>query len=71
MESVLAPTGRVAGRRARLRMVCPRYPAFNIYSHSARVMTSLGPVCVATAVNDIPGWDAEVIDENNKNVHQN
>jgi radical SAM superfamily enzyme YgiQ (UPF0313 family) len=28
-------------------------------------MTALGPVCVATAVNDVQGWDAEVIDENN------
>jgi radical SAM superfamily enzyme YgiQ (UPF0313 family) len=28
-------------------------------------MTALGPVCVATAANDIPGWDVEVIDENN------
>ncbi len=52
------------GRR-RLRMVCPAYPAFNIYSRPARVMTALGPVCVATAVHDVPGWDAEIIDENN------
>jgi len=51
--------------RARLRMVCPAYPAFNIYSRPARKMTALGPVCIATAVNDIPGWDAEIIDENN------
>jgi len=28
-------------------------------------MTALGPVSVATAVQDVPGWDAEVIDENN------
>ena len=56
---------RPAGRRARLRIVCPAYPAFNIYSRPAKVMTALGPVCVATAVQDIPGWDAEVIDENN------
>jgi len=28
-------------------------------------MTALGPICVATAVNDVEGWDAEVIDENN------
>jgi radical SAM superfamily enzyme YgiQ (UPF0313 family) len=28
-------------------------------------MTAMGPVCVATAVTDLPGWDAEVIDENN------
>jgi len=53
------------GRRARLRIVCPAYPAFNIYSRPAKVMTALGPVCVATAVQDVPGWDAEVIDENN------
>ena len=57
--------GRPAGRRALLRMVCPAYPAFNIYSRPARVMTALGPVCVSTAVHDIPGCDAEVIDENN------
>ena len=56
---------RPAGRRARLRIVCPAYPAFNIYSRPAKVMTALGPVCVATAVQDVPGWDAEVIDENN------
>jgi len=56
---------RPAGRRARLRIVCPAYPAFNIYSRPARVMTALGPVCVATAVQDVPGWDAELIDENN------
>ena len=28
-------------------------------------MTALGPVCIATAANDIPGLDVEVIDENN------
>ena len=28
-------------------------------------MTALGPVCIATAANEVPGWDAEVIDENN------
>ena len=56
---------RPAGRRFRLRMVCPVYPAINIYSRPAKVMTALGPVCVATAVHDIPGWDAEVVDENN------
>src|SRR3972149_11903546 len=48
-----------------MRIVCPAYPAFNIYSGPAKVMTALGPVCIATAVHDIPGWDAEVIDENN------
>ncbi|MFP4026766.1 MAG: B12-binding domain-containing radical SAM protein [Candidatus Brocadiia bacterium] len=52
-------------RRRRIRLVVPAYPAFNIYSGVARHMTALGPVCVATAVNDVPGWDVEVIDENN------
>ena len=51
--------------RRRLRMIVPAYPAFNVYSGVARNMTALGPVCVATAVNDVPGWDVEVIDENN------
>jgi radical SAM superfamily enzyme YgiQ (UPF0313 family) len=54
-----------ARRRACVRIVCPSYPAFNVYSGAAKVMTALGPVCVATAVQDVPGWDAEVIDENN------
>jgi len=57
--------GANRGGRRRLRIVCPAYPAFNIYSSPAKVMTSLGPVVVATAVQDVPGWDAEVIDENN------
>jgi radical SAM superfamily enzyme YgiQ (UPF0313 family) len=52
-------------RRRRLRMVVPAFPAFNIYSRIARRTTALGPVCVATAVHEIQGWDAEVIDENN------
>ncbi len=52
-------------KRQRLRMVVPAYPAFNIYSHVANKTTSLGPVCVASAVNEMAGWDAEVIDENN------
>ena len=60
-----AQLNRTAARRARLRIVCPAYPAFNIYSRPAKVMTALGPVCIATAVQDVPGWDAEVIDENN------
>jgi len=51
--------------RRRFRMIIPAYPAFNIYSGIARRMTALGPVCVATAVNDVEGWDVEVIDENN------
>jgi radical SAM superfamily enzyme YgiQ (UPF0313 family) len=51
--------------RKTLRIIIPAYPAFNIYSSIARITSALGPVSVATAVNDIPGWDAEVIDENN------
>lgn len=58
-------TQPVSSRRSLLRVICPAYPAFNIYSRPARVMTALGPVCVATAVHDLPGWDAEIIDENN------
>ena len=38
---------------------------FNIYSFNAGRTTALGPVCVATAVNEMEGWDVEVIDENN------
>jgi radical SAM superfamily enzyme YgiQ (UPF0313 family) len=57
------PSGRSS--RKLLRIIIPAYPAFNIYSAIARITSALGPVSVATAVNDIPGWDAEVIDENN------
>ncbi|MHC4985082.1 MAG: cobalamin-dependent protein, partial [Planctomycetota bacterium] len=64
MNPTSTPTVGSHGGRKRLRMISPSYPAFNIYSHAAKYMTALGPVCVATAVNDIPGWDAEVIDEN-------
>jgi radical SAM superfamily enzyme YgiQ (UPF0313 family) len=46
-------------------MIAPAYPAFNIYSRIARRTTALGPLCVATAVSRMPGWDVEVIDENN------
>jgi len=61
-----ALTSQVQGRRRyRLRMVCPAFPAANIYSRVARLTTSMGAICVATAVNEIAGWDAEVIDENN------
>ena len=52
-------------RRSLLRIICPAFPAFNIYSRPAKVMTALGPVCVATAVHDVDGWDVEIIDENN------
>lgn len=52
-------------KRRRLRIVIPAFPAFNIYSRIACRTTALGPVRVATAVNEVAGWDAEVIDENN------
>jgi len=51
--------------RHRFRAIIPAYPAFNVYSHIARGTVALGPVCVASAVNEMAGWDAEVIDENN------
>lgn len=46
-------------------MIIPCYPEFNIYSAVVRRTTSLGPVMVATIVNMIPGWEVEIIDENN------
>lgn len=52
-------------KRHRLRIVVPVFPAFNIYSSIASITTALGPVCVASAANEVEGWDAEVIDENN------
>ncbi len=52
-------------KRHRLRIVIPAYPTFNIYSSIARRTTALGPVCIASMVNEIEGWDVEVIDENN------
>ena len=52
-------------KRRRLRIIIPAFPTFNIYSRIAVRTTALGPVRVATAVNDMAGWDAEVIDENN------
>jgi radical SAM superfamily enzyme YgiQ (UPF0313 family) len=54
-----------AKKRHRLRIVIPAYPAFNIYSRIAKGTTALGPICVASAVNEIEEWDVEVIDENN------
>ncbi|MDD2927940.1 MAG: radical SAM protein [Candidatus Omnitrophica bacterium] len=52
-------------KRFRLRIIIPAYPAFNIYSYIAHKTTALGPVCVASAANEMEGWDVEVIDENN------
>ena len=52
-------------KRHRLRIIDPGYPALNIYSYNARRTTPLGPVCVGSAVNEMEGWDVEIIDENN------
>ncbi len=49
----------------RFRMVVPAYPTFNIYSRIAGKTTALGPLAVATVVQHMPGFTAEVIDENN------
>ncbi|MDP8259943.1 MAG: radical SAM protein [Candidatus Gygaella obscura] len=56
-------------KRHRLRIVIPAYPAFNIYSRVADKTTALGPVCVASSVNEMSGWDVEIIDENNLRMH--
>jgi radical SAM superfamily enzyme YgiQ (UPF0313 family) len=56
-------------KRLRLRIIIPAYPAFNIYSHLADKTTALGPVCVASSASEMPGWDVEVIDENNLRRH--
>jgi len=52
-------------KRRIFRIVIPKYPAFNVYSHIAKNTTALGPVCVAASASKMPGWDVEVIDENN------
>jgi len=52
-------------KRKLFRIVIPVYPAFNIYSEIALRTTALGPVCVASVISQMPGWDVEVIDENN------
>jgi len=65
MKDRLESVNGKAGNRRRLRIVIPAYPAFNVYSRIARTTTALGPVSVATAVNEVEGWDVEVIDENN------
>src|SRR3989338_6808204 len=56
-------------KRYMLRIIIPVYPAFNIYSYSAKRTTALGPVCVATAFNEMEKWDVEVIDENNLRLY--
>jgi radical SAM superfamily enzyme YgiQ (UPF0313 family) len=45
--------------------VIPAYSSFNIYSAVANKTTALGPVCIASVVDKMEHWDAEVIDENN------
>src|SRR5512143_817033 len=65
MQELKEWTNRKSGKRRRLRVVIPAYPAFNIYSRVARVTTALGPISVATAVHEMQGWDVEVIDEKN------
>ncbi|MEI6632155.1 MAG: radical SAM protein, partial [bacterium] len=56
-------------KRYRFRVVIPAYPAFNIYSSLADKTTALGPVCIASVVNEMEGWDVEVIDENNLRLY--
>ncbi|MDD5070755.1 MAG: hypothetical protein PHV17_08515, partial [Candidatus Omnitrophica bacterium] len=56
---------KASAKRRRLRIIVPAYPAFNIYTRIAKTTTALGPVCVASAVNEMANWDVEVIDENN------
>lgn len=56
-------------RALRLRIVVPAYPAFNIYSRVADKTTALGPLCIASVVHRMPGWEVEVIDENNYRRH--
>src|SRR5512136_23259 len=65
MQKKIGFLTREAGKRRRLRIIIPGYPAFNIYSRVARVTTALGPVTVASAAREMEGWDVEVIDENN------
>ncbi len=61
----MVPESRARWHPTRFRIVIPAFPAFNIYSSIARLTTALGPVSVATVVNRMDGWEAEVIDENN------
>src|SRR6056297_2445738 len=56
-------------QRHRLRIIIPAYPTFNIYSRIANKTTALGPISVASSANEKPGWDIEVIDENNLRLY--
>jgi len=59
----LPPITEKTGRR--LRVIIPSFARFNIYSSVAQRTTALGPIMVATMVSRMPGWEVEVIDENN------
>jgi len=56
-------------KRKLFRLINPVYPRFNIYTYIAHITTALGPVCVGTAAREVPGWDVEIIDENNLRRH--
>jgi radical SAM superfamily enzyme YgiQ (UPF0313 family) len=55
----------INSRRYLMRIILPAFSFPNIFSKVAKVTTSLGPICVATAANKLEEWDVEVIDENN------
>lgn len=52
-------------KRKLLRLIVPAYSEFNIYTAIAKKTTGLGLVAVASAANKLPGWEVEIIDENN------
>ena len=52
-------------KNIRFRVIAPAYPAYNIYSRVARKTTALGPIIIATMVNQLENCKTEVIDENN------
>jgi radical SAM superfamily enzyme YgiQ (UPF0313 family) len=65
MGQAIGSVFREPGKRRRLRIIIPAFPAFNVYSRIARATTALGPLTVATAAREVEGWDVEIIDENN------
>jgi radical SAM superfamily enzyme YgiQ (UPF0313 family) len=48
-----------------VRIIVPAFPEINIFTRQAKKTTALGPVMLATAINKMPDFRAEVIDENN------
>lgn len=48
-----------------VRFVAPAFPEVNVFTRSAKEMTPLGLINIATAANKLWGWRVEVIDENN------